>query len=189
LTNWRRRSRRPLRRRARRRTTARSVGGEIRRAPRPQLDHAFLEGILITARQRSIRSAGSYRARPTACQPRASENRLKIREMEESGTAAGGAIPSPSLAIIIVSWTLPQTPTLPRWVHGLLPPPPLRCARRALRCGGGRTPPMDYLDNPKPRSVVDADRHAAGKERISTGVHSAETREKESGKMLHQLPI
>src|SRR5208282_5418783 len=30
------------------------------------------------------------------------------------------------------------TPTrFPRWVHRRLPPPPLRCARKALRSGGG----------------------------------------------------
>jgi hypothetical protein len=30
-----------------------------------------------------------------------------------------------------------RTSGLPRWVHRFLPPPPLRCAQRALRCGGG----------------------------------------------------
>src|SRR5208282_585229 len=31
-----------------------------------------------------------------------------------------------------------RTPTrFPRWVHRRLPPPPLRCARKALRSGGG----------------------------------------------------
>jgi len=42
-------------------------------------------------------SVGRFLSRqPTACQPRASENRLKIKELEESDTAAGRAIPSPS---------------------------------------------------------------------------------------------